>query len=226
MLGSQKRPAISDPGSRAAALGGIAFGALTLIAIFVTNSPGGGYSVSEVTDYLAEGHILPVIVAFHLALISLLGLVALLVQLRDLLRQPHVASVVWGTGVAATACFAVGWGIAGGQVVAHLEGGAAISVPPAVTYLISEIGVVFIFGCGAVLLGLTLIVFALNAGEVMPGWLRWFTVACGVAGLAGLAFFTFFLLLIFSMVVGVWLLAANRQGTAPAFASQPDAQKL
>jgi hypothetical protein len=193
-----------------AGLGGIAFSVLTLIAVIVANVPGGNYSTSQVADYLARGHRVPVIVVFHFALLGLVGLLALLAQLRDSLPS-RAASIVWGTGLTAAACFAVGWGIAVGQVIAHLEGGNAIAVSPAVTYLISQIGVVFIFGCGAILLGLTLIVLTMNAKALLPGWLRWFTGACGVAGVAGLAFFTFFLFMLWGLATGLWLLSVGRQ---------------
>lgn len=197
-----------------AGLGGIAFSALTLLAVIVVNVPGGNYSASQVADYLARGHRIAVIVAFHLALLGLLGLIAVLAQLRDLLENRRAASIVWGTGLTAAACFAVGWGIAGGQVIAHLEGGRAIAVPAAITYLISEIGVVFIFGCGAILLGLSLIVLMLNVGTVLPRWLRWLTLFCGIAGVAGLAFFTFFILLLWGLAVGAWLIAARSHATS------------
>ena len=52
-------------------------------------------------------------------------------------------------------------------MVAHLEGGGRSAISPAVTYLISEIGVVFIFGCGAILLGFALIVLMLNSRGIL-----------------------------------------------------------
>jgi hypothetical protein len=202
-----------------AGIGGIAFSVLTLVAVIVANTPGGNYSTSQVTDYLASGHRVPVIVVFHLALLGLVGLVALLAHLRDSLPS-RAASIVWGIGLTAAACFAIGWGIAVGQVIAHLEGGNAIAVSPAVTYLISQIGVVFIFGCGAILLGLTLIVLTLNAKALLPGWLRWFTLACGLAGVAGLAFFTFFLFMLWGLASGLWLLSVARRTGASVFTAE------
>jgi len=201
----------------AAGLGGIVFSVLTLVAVIVANAPGGSYSASQVADYLASGHRVPVIIVFHLALVGLVGLVALLAHVRDSIASRNVASVVWGTGVAAAACFAIGWGVAGGQVVAHLEGGRAIAIPSAVTYLISEIGVVFVFGCGAILLGLALIVLSVSSGEQLPKWLRWLTLVCGIAGIAGvagLAFFPFFILALWGLAIGLWLLAARRARSA------------
>ena len=210
----------------AAGVGGIAFSVLTLAAITVSKAPGGNYSPSQVAGYLSKGHRVAEIVVFHLALLGLLGLIVLLVQLRDAVvvaGNPRAAHVMWGAGVASVASFGIGWGIIGGQVVAHLEGGHAITIPPAITYLISEIGVVFIFGCGAILLGLALIVLMLSSRAVLPTWLRRLTLVCGVAGVAGLAFFTFFVLMLWGVAMGAWLVIAGHRATTGELAPQPSA---
>ena len=210
-----------------AGVGGIAFSVLTVVAVTVANAPGGNYSASSVADYLARGHRVAVIVVTHLALLGVLGLICLLAQLREAIsvapENRRAGSIVWGTGLAAAASFAIGWGVVGGQVIAHLEGGSDIVIPPAVTYLISEVGVVFIFGSGAILLGFALIVLMLNSRTVFPTWLRWLTLVAGVCGIAGLAFFTFFILMIWGVVIGVWLLAAGRGSDPSAMAGQPSA---
>jgi hypothetical protein len=209
-----------------AGLGGIAFSVLTVAAIQVSNAPGGNYSASGIATYLSHGHRIPELIVFHLALLGLLGLIVLLAQLREAIGaagNPRAAQVVWGAGVASVASFAIGWGIIGGQVVAHLEGGGAISVTPAVTYLLSEIGVVFIFGCGAILLGFALIVLMLNSGGVLPTWLRTLTLVCGIAGVAGLAFFTFFVLMLWGIAIGVWLVVAGRREPVGELVAQPSA---
>jgi hypothetical protein len=213
----------SEGGTVGAAFGGIAFSVLTLVAVTIANSPGGNYSASQIADYLARGHRVAVIVVFHLALLGLLGLIAVLAHVRDLLPDRRNATIIWGTGVAAAACFAIGWGIVGGQVIAHLEGGNAIAVSPAVTYLISEIGAVFIFGCGAILLGLALIVLMLNSSTVLPRWLRSLTLVCGIAGVAGLAFFTFFVLMLWGLAIGLWLATAGRHIASPGAAMEAHA---
>jgi len=149
-----------------------------------------------------------------------LGLICLLARLRELLApgDQWARSVFWGTGLAGAASFAVGWGVIGGQVVAHTEaggnGGTPISIAPDVTYLISEVGVVFIFGSGATMLGLALIALMIGSRGTLPAWLRWSTLVAGLCGIAGLAFFPFFLLLLWAVVVGAWLLATARGATA------------
>ena len=208
-----------------AAVGSIAFSVLTVVGLGVSLAPGGNYKESNIADYLAKGHRPAVIVAFYLGLLGVLGLICILAHLRDAIDatpgRKRTAAVFWGTGLAGAASFAVGWAIIGGQVVAHLEGGHSIVVPPPLTYLIGEIGVVMIFGSGAMLLGFALIALWLAAGPILPAWLRWLTLIAGVASLAGLAFFPFFLLIIWGIVIGVWLLVADRGSAPSAIAGQP-----
>jgi hypothetical protein len=219
---SNLSPVASTAGSRVrAGIGAISFSVSTVAALVLANPPGGNYSSKTVTDYLANGHRIEVIVVMHLALFGLVGLLYLLAHFRTLLGPGTAQSVFWGTGVAAAAAFAVGWGFVGGQVVAHWEGGSAIAIPLSVTYLVSEVGVVLVYGSGAVLLGCALIVFVLDARAVIPTWLRRLTLVAGVAGIGGLAFFTFYLLMLWGIVVGVWLVAGGSRASARSLAPEP-----
>lgn len=196
-------------------IGGIAFGVLTFVAIVISEAPGGGYSTSHIATYLSSGHRAVAIAAMYLGLLGVLGLVCLLVELRDVLGATTAGRVAWGTGIAAAASFAVGWGVLGGQIFAHLEGGRKIVIPPPVTYLLGEVGVIFIFGSAAALLGFALIALVLAAPGALPGWLRWFALAAGVCGIAGPAFFTFFVLLLWMVTMGIWLLRAPSRAPGP-----------
>jgi hypothetical protein len=200
---------------------------LTVIGFVVAMPPGGSYNESDIADYLAKGHRPVVFVAFYLGLLGILGLILLLAHLRDAIaaapENQRTATVFWGTGLAGAASFAISWAVIGGQVVAHTEGGQSIVVPPPMTYLIGEIGVVMMFGSGAVLLGFALIALGLTASLLFPQWLRWLTVVAGVASLAGLAFFPFFLLIIWGIVIGIWLLVAGRSSGPSGLAAQPGA---
>ena len=212
-----------------AGIGALAFGILTFVAFFLANPPGSTYKLSDVAAYLAKGHRVVAIVAMYLGWLAVLGLICLLAHLRgyigDLAGAGMAASVFWGAGVAAAASIALGWCVEGGQIIAHLEGGKGLTVTPQVTHLISEVGsVLFIFGAGSALLGFALITLMLASRTTLPGWLRWLTLVAGVCGIAGPAFFTFFLLLLWTIVVGVWLLLAARKATArPAFSAEPQA---
>ena len=197
-----------------AGVGGIAFGVLTVASVELSKAPGGGFNPSDAADYLARGHRGVAILSAYLGWIGVLGLICLLARLRELVTPAGewAANVFWGAGLAGAASFAVGWGVIGGQVVAHTEaggsGGTAISIAPDVTYLLSEVGVVFIFGSGATLLGFALIALMVGARATLPAWVRWSALVAGVCGVAGLAFFPFFLLLLWAAAIGVWLLTA------------------
>jgi hypothetical protein len=210
-----------------AGLGALAFGAMTLVATFISDAPGGSYTASQVNAYLSRGERASQLLSFFLAVCAIPGLICALAHMRDALAENpehrRAASVVWGSGIAAAACFAVGWGVDGGQIFAHLEGGSPIAVPPAVTYLISEIGVVFVFGCGAMLLGFALITLTASSRGLMPNWLRRLTLVFGICGVAGLAWATFFVLLLGVAVIGAWLLAAGRGQAARELAVEAHA---
>jgi hypothetical protein len=202
----------------AAGFGALAFGAMTLAASFISDVPGGGYTSAQVAGYVSRGERASQLLAIFLAMCALPGLICMLAHIRDALatRPEHrrASSLIWGSGIAAAACFAIGWGVDGGQLLAHFEGGSAIVIPPAVTYLIAEIGVVFIFGCGAMLLGFALVTLMVSSRGLLPTWLRRLTLVFGLCGIAGLAWATFFVLLLGTAVIGAWLIAAARTETS------------
>ena len=197
-----------------AGIGALAFSVLTFTASVLANSPGGGYAESNVTQYLEAGHFPIVLLALCLGLIGVVGLLFLLSYLRELMGTSAngqlIGSAFWGTGVASAACFAVGWGFIAGQPVAHAEAGSVLAVPPTITHLISETGgSVMLFGSGAMLLGLALAMLFFTS-TALPAWLRWLTLVAAIAAFAGLAFFPFTLVLLWGVVVGLWLLVADR----------------
>lgn len=212
-------------GAVTAGIGALAFGLLTLVATFVANAPGGSYSASAVARFTTKSHSVVVLVVFHLALVGIAGLLVALAHFRarieSTLGDSRLAAVVWSLGIAAAASFGAGWAIVGGESVARLERGGSAAVPASVTYLASEIGAVFIFGAGAILLGLALFAYAVRAAATLPAWLRWSAAVAGIAGIAGLAFFPAFLFMLWWIVAGAWLIVSGRRATAGALAAQP-----
>jgi hypothetical protein len=178
---------------------GIAFGALTIAAVTLMAAPGGGYSVSVVDSFLAPGHRAAAIAALLCGLLGVTGLVGLLTHLRG--EAGGRGPIVWGVGLAGAASIAAGFAVLAGLVFADWEGGAAVAVPPTITYVISEVAVVLIFGAGAMLVGIALIAAATAAG------VRWAMLLAGVCGVAGLAYFPFFLLLLWAIGFGIRLAA-------------------
>lgn len=185
--------------ARIGGIGGIAFGVLTFIAFVIASPPGGTYTESSVTDFVAKGHRTAVIVSLYLMLFAVVGLLAML---RELTR----GSLASGLGIMGAAGIAIGWALGMTPALAKLYGGNT-SIDPKVGYTISEGGFVMLCGVGGVLLGLALIVTALR----LRGWVRWFTVVVGVLALASPAWFPFFALLLGSIVLGIWLLTASRE---------------
>ncbi len=210
-----------------AGVGGIAFGVFTIVSFAVGNSPGGTYTASHIGPWLATEHLPAVLVSLFLDLLGLLGLIWLFAYLREAISvtpgNQLAASVFWGAGLAAVAAFAVGDGIAAAQPINHALAGSDISIAPAMTYLILEVGLAIILGPAAMLMGFALIVLMLGSGATLPPWLRWLTLILGVVALASLAFLPFFVLLIWGVVIGVWLIVAGRGSTSSPVVAKPSA---
>jgi hypothetical protein len=200
-----------------AGVGGIAFGVLTFIAFLLASPPGGTYSESDVADYLATGHRTAVVVSLYLVLLAAVGLVCLLARLREAaLDERGLGSVFWGTGLAAATALAAGWSVVIAAPIARMIGGSDVSIEPAVAYTITQAGWAIMIGAGGTLLGLALIALVLAWSAMLPAWLRWTTLVAGIAGLVSIAYFPYFLVLVWGLVAGVWLLAADRAPRATA----------
>jgi hypothetical protein len=61
---------------------------------------------------------------------------------------------------------------------------------------------------------------AYGSRQTLPTWLRWLALIAGALGLAWMAWIPHFALLLWSLVAGVWLIAAGR-AEAPAGQPQP-----
>lgn len=199
----------------AAGIGSIAFGVLTFVAIFVGGPMGGTYGAADSASYISSGHL---VVAVAMALCGLLGVAGLIV-LSAYLRQRAELEVsgsiwprtAWGLLLGAAICFAVTWGIFVSQPVGNNEAGTNLNVPPTITYAIGITGTEVLFESAATLLGFAMILVAIANLPRLPAWLRWSTLVVGILGITSLAFFTFFPLLLWGIVMGVWLIAGNRQ---------------
>lgn len=176
---------------------------------------GGNYAAADVASYISSGHL---VVAIAMALCGLLG-AAGLICLGAYLRQRAESEkpgelwpqVIWGLTLGAAICFAVSWGIFVSQPVGNNEALTNLKVPPTITYAIGITGTEVMFESAATLLGFALILVAVANLPRLPAWLRWSTLVIGVLGITSLAFFTFFPLMIWAIVTGGWLLAADRR---------------
>ena len=198
-----------------AGLGAIGFAVLTFVAISIVNWPGGGYSESIAKSYVAPGNLPVALAGTLIGLIGVVCLICLLAYLRQAAEESSpamslVPQIVWGVGLIGAASLGVGWGLVSAQPLAHVEAGVDLGVAPTLTYMISEATSAIIFGVAPMLVGFALIVLTIGAGKALPQWLRWLTLVAGVVALTSLAFFTFFLFLVWSIVIGVWLLFSAR----------------
>ncbi|SRR6266576_1758263 len=196
-------------------VGAIGFAVLTFVAISFVNWPGGGYSESIAKNYVAPGNLPVALTGTLIGLIGVVGLICLFAYLRQAAEESSspgslVPQIVWAVGLVGAASFAVGWGLVSAQPLAHVEAGVDLGVAPTLTYMISEATSAIIFGPAPMLVGLALIVLTIGAGKSLPTWLRWLTLGAGVVALTSLAFFTFFLFLVWSLVIGIWLLIGTR----------------
>jgi hypothetical protein len=197
-----------------AGVGALAFAALTFVASIVANLPGGTYKASNVADFVKNGHRPLVFVSIYLFVLGVLGLVLLLARLRDVLGPGRAGSIFWALGVSSAGALLAGFVLATAVPLAMGYGGSKqVILDPKVTYVFSEAGWAVLAGAGATLLGLALLTLVV-AKAALPSWLRWATLVGAVAALAGLAFFPLALVLIWSLVTGIWLLVAAPQQVA------------
>jgi hypothetical protein len=202
-----------------AGIGALAFSILTIVGLLISNPPGGSYSAHDATKFVSHGHHAAVFVSTYLVMLAIVGLLCLLAYIRDVtlaaLEGELVTRIFWGTGLAAAACIAAGWGITFGNAIAHAFGGKGVVIAPAVTYLVSEIGAALIWGPGSFLLGIALIVLMVASRGAWPAWLRWATLIAGLGGVASVAFFPSALVILWGIVIGIWLLAARPTAVRP-----------
>lgn len=207
------------PQAMLAGIGALAFGILVFVAFMIANPPGGNYKVSDIQDFLAKGHRPAVFVSVYVMLIAVAGLLLLLARLRDLIDGAR-ASLFWGFSVGAVAAWLVGYALAISPSPTLAFGGGDLStLPPTLTYALSEAGWAVMYGGGGLLLGCALITFAVGPVSVVA-WLRWFTLIAGVASLAAIAWFPMFIVYIWAIVLGLWLLLAGRERVASPSAQQ------
>jgi hypothetical protein len=88
-----------------------------------------------------------------------------------------------------------------------------VSFAPQVTYLIAVGGYV-VLSAGAIMVGLALLTLVLGP-SALPAWVRWFTLVGVIGGVTAPAFFPFALFFIWALVLGIWLLATDRE-TVPS----------
>ena len=201
-----------DTTRRVAGLGLLAYAIGTPLAFMTIGSPGGEYSDTDVSRYIASGHTAISITLAYLGAFSALGLLAFGNRMRRELGS--AGSILWGLLVAGTASAVVGWFLVGGVAVAFAEGGRAlVGVPHPVVYLVTEMSNLIAVCASAFFVGSAALVLA--AKTTLPRWLRVVTYGAGVCGLLAAFFFPLFLFWLWAIALGIWTIAAKTDDVGP-----------
>jgi hypothetical protein len=195
-------------------LAALLFPILTIAAMVIGNPPGGNWSAKHISDYVARGHRVSAFVAMYLLLLAAVALLYLVAALRRRVADGNASRLFGATGFAAGTAWAIGAPLLF-LVPAGLANGGHLPTDPAVIYMFTQAGFGVIFVAGAVMLSVALLAFAFGARAAIPAWLRWLTIAAAIVGLASAAFFPFFLLLLWSLVLGVYALATKSFDLGP-----------
>jgi hypothetical protein len=198
--------------SSLAGVGAIAFAVLTVAAALIENGPGGNYKTSNVDKFLKHGHRPVIFVATYMVYLGVVGLVFLLARLRTSIGDETRSSAFWTLSVAGLGAWVAGWAIGAAVPVAMGYGGKGVTVAPTVTYVFSEAGY-FTLAAGAVLIGFALLTLVFSR-PALPAWVRWATLVGAAGAIVAPAFFPFILFFIWALVIGIWLLAADRAPVA------------
>jgi len=201
-------------GQGVAGLGGIVFAVFVVAALSVANPQAGTYHASDVSRFVTEGHRNRAVASAVLIGIAIVGLVALMAYLCTTYLEGGLRDrIAWGASLLASGAFLIGWTvILAPSLTVAVGGGPAID--PAVSYTFIETGF-GIFLVGGVLLGVALLTFTI-AGHTAPTWARALTGVVGLLGLASSAFDPFLGVLLWSLVIGSWLVASSLLGARPA----------
>jgi hypothetical protein len=199
-----------------AGIGAIAFAVLTVVGSLIENGPGGNYKTSDVDKFLKHSHRPVIFVATYMVYLGVVGLVFLLARLRDAINEQTRSSAFWTLSVAGIGAWVAGWAIGVAVPVAMGYGGKEVTVAPTVTYVLSDAGY-FTLAAGAILIGFALLTLVVSR-PALPAWVRWATLVGAAGAIAAPAFFPFILFFIWALVIGVWLLVADR---GPAAAPIP-----
>lgn len=202
-----------------AGMGGIVFAVLVVAALSVANPQGGKYDVADVSRFVARGHRNAAVGSSVLIAIAIVGLVTLMAYLSTAyLEGRHSGRIAWGSTLLAAGSFLIGWTvILAPSLTGSVGGGPAID--PAVSYTFIETGF-GIFLVGGLLLGVALLTLTF-AGHAAPKWARALTGIAGLLALLSGAFDPFLVVLLWSLIIGIWLVFSSLRAKAPAPATAP-----
>jgi hypothetical protein len=204
-------------GRGAAGIGGIVFAVFVVAALSVANAQGGTYHRADVSRFVAEEHRNAAVASAVLIGIAIVGLVALMAYLCTTYLEAGLRDrIAWGASLLASGSFLIGWTVVLAPALTVAVGGGP-AIDPAVSYTFIETGF-GIFLVGGVLLGVAFLTFTI-AAHAAPTWARALTGVVGLLALASSAFDPFLAVLLWSLIIGVWLVVSSLRGGRPATAA-------
>jgi hypothetical protein len=195
---------------RAAGLGLLAYGIGTPLTMALIGSPGGDFSVADVTAYVSTGHRLTAFLLAYVGGFAALGLLPFAARFRE--EVGSAGRALWGLAVAGTATAVTGWFVVGGVAVAATEGGARVQgIARPVIYLLTEIGNL-VAVCGpAFCVGAIAVLLAVR--KAMPVPLRVLTALAGVCGIAAPVYFPMAVFWLWTIGFAIWAALSPAQPT-------------
>jgi hypothetical protein len=191
----------------------LVYAVATFAANTVMAAPGGEYDPNAVANYISSGHYA---IAFAAAYLGCLGALALLPFVLGVRAEVgRLGELAWSLGVAAATTGVIGWLIAGGVDVAMAEGGSDVraAVTNPTIYVLTEIGNLLSWCAPALFMGVVAIL--LSRAKSLPYWLRVFSLVAGVCGILAAFFFTYFVYLLWTLVLGLTMVARASTSAAP-----------
>jgi hypothetical protein len=185
------------------------YGLLTTVAFAASGAPGGDYTDTLVTHYLASSHR---VAGFSLCYLGAAGALCLLwFGLRAGHLWEGTRESVRALALAGAAVSVVGWFIDGGVLVSMAEGGRSVQtgITHPTVYVLTETGNLLAVCAPALFVGVAALVLARRAP--LPGWLRVASVVAGVCGILAPLFFTFFVFVLWTLVFGGWVALGGRR---------------
>jgi hypothetical protein len=193
---------------RSAGIGLAVYGLGTAIAFTGSGSPGGDYTRSLVTTYIAPGHFLTAFTLWYVGALAALGLVVFAAGIR---RTSEDGPVLAGLALVGAAVSLTGAFVSGGLEVAMAEGGPVVraGVPAPVVYTITEVGNLLAVCAPALCIGV--VALLLSRRRSLPRWLRAFSVVAGICGILAPLFFTYFVFVLWTIAAGIALTRTSRR---------------
>jgi len=183
----------------------------TFAALTMAPAPAGNYDLSQIHSYLAPSGRVTIFTGAAIGVLAALALLYYLSALRAGTPPGRGRDLLWGSGIAASA----GWAIDAAIPGAYAQGGGHVSLTPSVVYAFGMLSTAMIYGLAMLFTGVAVIIAARQL-RTAPRWWRAAGYIGGACAMLSSAIFPFYLFAAYGVIVGVWgLLAKGALVTTP-----------